>query len=71
MQTIEQYALGIVRRLVAEKEAARIVPPVASAHDISRIAIAEISQALERLTAQGVLHKTENINKIPLYHLAQ
>lgn len=67
MTTIEQYALDLARRICAEREEARKVPAVASLRDITRMATAEISEALERMTEQGILQRTENINKIPMY----
>lgn len=67
MTTIEQYALSLVQRVIAEREEARRIPAVALLRDIARIATAEISEALERMTEQGILQRTENINKIPMY----
>lgn len=65
--SIEQYALNLVRLKVAEREAMHKVPTVASLHDVIRMANAEIEEALESLVKQGVLTRSENVNRIPMY----
>lgn len=67
MTLTEQYALDLAQRIVAERETERKVPTVATLRDISSKAIAEISEALEALTEAGVLHRSENVNRIPMY----
>lgn len=64
---ITQYALNLVRLKVAEREATHKVPAVASLHDVIRTANEEITAALESLVEQGVLTRSENINRIPMY----
>lgn len=67
MTTIEQYALELVRLKVAERQAMHKVPTVASLRDITNMAVAEITEALENLMTKGVLHRTENVNRVPMY----
>lgn len=67
MTTIEQYALELVRLKVAEREAMHKVPTVASLRDITSMAVAEITEAIESLVAKGILHRTENVNRVPMY----
>lgn len=67
MNAIEQYALELVHLKVAEREAMHKVPTVASLRDITSMAVAEITEALENLAAKGILHRTENVNRVPMY----
>lgn len=67
MTATEEYALDLVRRKVAERKAAHKYPAVAILNETLTMARVEITEALERLTEQGVLHRTENINRVPMY----
>ncbi len=67
MTPTEEYAMHLVQRVMAEREEARKAPLVASLRDINAIANTEISEALESLVEQGKLHRSENLNKMPMY----
>lgn len=67
MTLTEKYALDLVCRKVSERKAAHKFPEVAILNEILSEARAEITEALERLTEQGILHRTENINRVPMY----
>lgn len=67
MSQQQEYALALVEAICQERIEQRKSPVVATLRDISGKAIAEISEALEALTEAGVLHRSENVNRIPMY----
>lgn len=67
MTKTQEIALAIVEAICHERRDQHKSPIVASLTDITRRVNVEVQKALEEMTAAGELHRTENINKIPMY----
>lgn len=57
----------IVVNLCDERERNHRAPVVAMENEIIRTVNEMVKQALEELTAECQLHRTENVNRIPMY----
>lgn len=68
MTKTQEIALAIVNDICQECHDLHKAPVVASLTDITRRVNAEVLKALEQLVVSGHLRRTENINKIPMYH---
>ncbi len=66
--TLKEYALACVEAICQQRLDQHKHPVVASLHDITRKVNDEVLAALEELTAEGRLAKTENVNRIPMFY---
>lgn len=68
MSQLKEYALAIVKAICQERIEQHKSPVVASFNEIVRKANADLQDALEEMVAAGQLRRTENVNRIPMYH---
>lgn len=68
MSQLKEYALALVKAICQERIEQHKSPVVATLHDITRKVNAEVQAALDEMAEAGQLHKSENINRIPMYH---
>ena len=66
--TLKEYALACVEAICQERLAQHKHPVVASLNDITRKVNDEVPAALQELTTEGILAKTENVNKTPMFY---
>lgn len=66
--SLKEYALACVEAICQERLVQHRHPVVASLNDITRKVNDEVQAALEELATEGMLAKTENVNKIPMFY---
>ena len=68
MSQLKEYALALVKAICQERIEQHKSPVVATLHDVARKVNAEVQAALDEMVEAGQLHRTENINRIPMYN---
>ena len=71
MTPMQEIAIKAVEYIIQKKGADGIGPANASQMEVRALVEKSLYRELDELTRQGILGRSENINKIPLYTISK